>query len=107
MNLPAELTRLPHMQGAGNVIFRFRRNLERRCTLRTEAGIHASAVSQPDDAHHLVRRVGEGEEDFPFGFGVDVVEFIFFLVERTQWRRQRIVMEPASEGEHHDSHRKK
>ena len=99
MNLPAELTRLTHIQRAGNVISRFRRNLERGFTLHTEAGIHASAVSQPDDANHVIRGVGEGEMNFPLGFGLDVMEFVFLVIECAEWRRQRIEIEPAAEGE--------
>ena len=45
MNLPTELTWLKDMQRAGDIDPRFRGNVEGGFTLRTEAGITASAVS--------------------------------------------------------------
>ncbi len=99
MNLTTELTRIEHLQGTGHVISRFRWNLERGFTLRTEAGVHPSAVGQPDDLDHLVRRVGEREEDFVYRFGLNVMQFDLFGVEGANERKQGIVIEPAPEGE--------
>lgn len=99
MNLSAELAGLKDLQGTSDVISRFRGNLERGFTLRTEAGVHPSAVRQPNDLDHLVRRVGEGEEDFVYRFGLNVMQFDLFGVEGANGRKQGIVIEPAPEGE--------
>ncbi len=73
MNLTTELAGLKDLQGTGDVAGRFRRNLERRFTLRTEAGVDPSAVRQPDDAYNFIGRVGQSEDEFAFRIGVDII----------------------------------
>lgn len=57
MHLPTEGARLTNLKGADDGVLGSRGNLDGGLGLRTEAGIYPSAVSQPDDLHHLVRRV--------------------------------------------------
>lgn len=94
VNLPAEGAWLAHLKSTDNSILGARGNLDRGLRLRTEAGVHPSAIRQPDDLHHLVRRIGQREDDFLF---LPRLRFDFPLniLNRTKRRRQRIVVEPT------------
>ena len=66
MHLPTEVAGLTYLESADDIKLGLRGNLDRRLRLRTEASVHPSAIGQPDDLHHLVRRVGQREDHFLF-----------------------------------------
>ena len=94
VNLPAEGAWLANLKRTDNCILGSRGNLDRGLGLRTEAGILPSAIRQPDDLHHLVRRIGQREDDFLFLFRLRF-DFPLNILNRTKRRRQRIVVEPT------------
>lgn len=98
VNLATEVAGLTYLERADDIELGSSGYLDGGLGLRTEASVHPSAVSQPDDLHHLVRRIGQREDDFLFLTRLRF-HFAFCILNRTQRRWQRIVIEPASESQ--------